>query len=51
MYKIKVIKGDKNLNDIFVNILNDMICKNKKSMLVSNCTYKIPKNGVKSDKR
>ena len=41
MYKINVIKGDKNLNDIFVNILNDMICKNKKSMLVSNCTYKI----------
>ena len=51
MYNINVIKGDKNLNDIFVNILNDIICKNKKSVLVSNCTYKISKNGGKSDKR
>ena len=50
MYKINVIKGDKNLNDIFVNILNDMICKNKKSMLVSNCACKTLKDLDISDK-
>ena len=51
MYEINVIKGDKNLNDIFVNILNDMISKNRKSILVSDSSYKILMNGGKSDKR
>lgn len=45
MYKINVIKGDKNLNDIFVNILNDMIVKNN-----LNCSCKTLKDLDISDK-
>ncbi len=45
MYKINVIKGDKNLNDIFVNILNDMIAKNN-----LNCACKTLKDLDISDK-
>lgn len=45
MYKINVIKGDKNLNDIFVNILNDMIIKNN-----LNYSYKTLKDLDISDK-
>lgn len=50
-YKIKVINGNKNINEIFVEILNKMICNNDKNMVTSLCTYKIPKIGGNNNKR
>ena len=47
-YKINEIYGNKNINQIIIDNLIMMICKNKHSMLISKCTYKIPKIGGKN---
>jgi hypothetical protein len=47
-YKINEIYNDKDINEIIIDNLIKMICENNNSMLISKCTYKIPKIGGKN---